>query len=213
MRFFRSSHSQSEKWHTDIDTHLEKSGLQPDDLHKHNYQEQPWSQMRQSTDRYLARKRGTKAPDRRDEILRKLILDHERKDVAIIACGHAMSAGAMKNLLLSKDLTDLQDMSGLKTFLHCIRAASLVNQVVSDEEGFRAMMLLSCKMREVEGLSDLEHLIHLLFETMSLSVTSVGIQAIISTVSKFKFHIVEQTLNRVVVSPLPSIGFHSWGTQ
>ncbi|CZR63941.1 uncharacterized protein PAC_13838 [Phialocephala subalpina] len=178
MPIFGHRHHRSERWHLDIDSHLEVGGKQIN-LREYNSEKQPWSRMRQSTDRYLSKKKDSKTAKSRDELLRKLILGHGRKDIAIVACGHAMSSDALEDLLLSDALATLDSLDDFKVLLHCIHAASLVNEVVSTDEGREAVALLE---REYSAdCSYLEHLLNIILEyPTSQSLACLRMHTVIS---------------------------------
>lgn len=200
MPIFGHSHHRSERWHLDIDTYSEVGGKQID-LREYDVDKQPWSRMRQSTDRYLSKKKDAKIRMFRDELLRKLILGHGRKDIAIVACGYAISTDALEDLLLSDSLTTLDTWDEFKVLLQCTHAASLVNEVVSAEEGHEAVGILN---REYPGsCSYLERLLHICQDyPASQSVAFLRMPTVVSTVSVSIILIKHMLLSQARISRL-----------
>lgn len=97
--------------------------------------------MRRWTEWYLAEKKYAQTGLGKDWVLRKLVINHENKDIAIVACGHAMSSGSLRSLLLSSELANETTLEGFEEILRCMYAASLVNNVVCVGEGIAALKM------------------------------------------------------------------------
>ncbi|KAE8441271.1 hypothetical protein EG329_005572 [Mollisiaceae sp. DMI_Dod_QoI] len=186
MPIFGNRHGKSEQWHRDIDRHTRTAGGCRD-LRGYKPENRPWVQMRQSTDLYLAKKKYPKYLKSCDERLTNLIIAHLRKDIAILACGHVMTARALEKLLLSRTLTDQSSIEDLKDFLRCIHAISLVGQVVDSEEGNEALRLLETDAlndlllsRALANLSSIDHLKESLRHSRAASLVSGIVDEIVS---------------------------------
>jgi hypothetical protein len=166
----------SKRWHIDIDKQVQGNGNgKGHELKDFHTLGQPWLRMRQATDRYLAKKKGPKSTKRCDELLRKLVLEHEQKHIAIVACGHAFSPEALEDLLTPGTLANTDCEEGLRVFLECIHAASLVNEVVSKEEGLEALRLLEVK--DVANSSYLEKLFYSMIDQSRKSFVKIRMYA------------------------------------
>jgi hypothetical protein len=92
----------------------------------------------------LIKKKAKDTAEDRDNRLALLIKNHAVKDVAIAACGHAMSPKALRGLLAGELNIELGNSYGLSSYLQAIIAANHVNEgAVSALEAQRAMELMA----------------------------------------------------------------------
>jgi hypothetical protein len=137
-----SSHGQSNSWHRQVS--LEAGDAHPIGLGHVPSAAFPWASLRQLTDSYLTKKKGKSTVEDLDARLVLLIKNHSAKDVAIAACGHAMSPKALRAALAGKLNIELGDSYGLPAYLQAIIAANHVNEgAVSALEAQRAMELMA----------------------------------------------------------------------
>ncbi|KAF2640488.1 hypothetical protein P280DRAFT_549357 [Massarina eburnea CBS 473.64] len=102
----------------------------------------PWSLLRKHTDYYI-KKKGKLTQGELDARLGTLIEQHERRDVAIAACAHAMSADAIRALLNVELQIAPASYKGLDSFMQSLIAANhACKQAVSDLEALWARQLL-----------------------------------------------------------------------
>lgn len=122
-------HSQSKRWHDHVDKKL-PVGCDQQLLEDFDPKQKPWCQIRRATDHYLARKTRSKIEKSDDELLEKLVLERSQKDVAVLACGHAFSTAALRQLLFSGSIAHIESSDGVRTLLQCFHAASLVSRTI-----------------------------------------------------------------------------------
>src|SRR4051794_17120683 len=135
MVFLSQRHSNG--WHQKIDATA--AGKHPS-LNALSDQTFPWDALRWHTEIYLGKK-GTLTVEEKDKRLVGLIQNHAAKDIAIAACGHAMTSQAVRNLLLS-ELSVISDNPGLLACLQIVITARRANPgAVTDAEAFQAEVL------------------------------------------------------------------------
>lgn len=164
----------SKRWHHDIDKQVQGNGEEYE-LKDFNSWRQPWRRMRQATNRYLAKK-GPKSVKRCDELLRKLVLEHERKHIAIVACGHAFSPEALEDLLTPGTLAHVGSPESLVDYLQCVHAISLVSETVSKEEGLEALRIL--ELKDIADSSYLEEFAYSLADASSPAFVKMRMYAV-----------------------------------
>src|SRR5436305_7508780 len=113
-------------WHQQVGATI---ACQPDlDVGSDGVQHFPFAQLQAHTDEYL-KKKGRLTPDERDARLIALIKDHSAKDVAIVACAHALSSQTVRDLLRGELHVD--PCNHLSAFGY-LRAVVRVNHVNRD---------------------------------------------------------------------------------
>jgi hypothetical protein len=137
-----STHGQSDNWHRQVS--LEAGDHHPIGIGYVPNASFPWATLRNITESYLIKKRGKNTVEDRDARLALLIKNHAAKDIAIAACGHAMSPKALRDLLASDLNIQLGDPYGLPCYLQTIIAANHVNEgAVGALEAQRAIELMA----------------------------------------------------------------------
>jgi len=136
----------------------------------------PWDALRWHTEIYLGKK-GTLTAEEKDKRLVGLIQNHAAKDIAIAACGYAMTPQAVRNLLLS-ELSVIPDYPKL---LACLQIVIIVRRVnpgaVTDVEASQAEVLKSFLETRSQTLETrLEILLHLLMTDEAPSETLLSRQ-------------------------------------
>jgi hypothetical protein len=104
----------------------------------------PWLELQQHTD-LLLKSKGSLKSTQQDEFLLAHIQKHKTKEVAIAACGHVVSSGALRQLLHDDFNVASQrgDWDILKIFFRVILVASHVNLGISIWDVECAKLLLS----------------------------------------------------------------------
>jgi hypothetical protein len=166
MVFLGQRHSNG--WHQRIDATAagKHPGLDP--LSDQTF---PWDALRWHTEIYLGKK-GALTAEEKDKRLVGLIQSHAAKDIAIAACGYAMTSQAVRNLLLS-ELSVIPDDPRLLECLRIVVTAKRVNPgAVTDVEVSHAEELkyfLETRSQTLE--KRLEILLHLLMADKATSET------------------------------------------
>lgn len=141
---------QSKGWHQGVDTTA--AGRHPG-LDASTDQTFPWETLRWRTEIYLGKK-GNLTPQEQDTLLTSLVQNHAAKDIAIAACGHAMSTQTIRKFLFST-LSAVSDNNECLPCLQIILIAKRVNpSAVSDAEAYYAEALknfLETRSRTVGG--------------------------------------------------------------
>src|SRR5262245_1874717 len=108
----------SDEWHQQID--FTAGQFKPSD-HKFT-----WTLIRKHTDSYL-KKKGKLSQTDIDVKLSELIEKHEARDVAVAACGHALSPAALRALLNVELNVAPATFYGLEKYLESLIAANVSN--------------------------------------------------------------------------------------
>jgi len=141
---------QSNGWHQGVDATA--AGRRPG-LDAASDQTFPWDTLRWHTEIYLGKK-GKLTPQEQDARLISLVQKHAAKDIAIAACGHAMTTQTIRKFL-SSILSVVSDNDALLLCLHTILVAKRVNpSAVSDAEAYHGEALknfLETRTRTVGG--------------------------------------------------------------
>ena len=171
MVFLGQRHSN--RWHQRIDATA--AGKHPG-LNPLSDQTFPWDALRWHTEIYLGKK-GTLTAEERDKRLVGLIQNHAAKDIAIAACGYAMTSQAVRNLLLS-ELSVIPDDPRLLECLQIVMIARRVNPgAVTDVEASHAEVLKNFLETRSQALERrLEILLHLLMAEEATSETLLSRQ-------------------------------------
>jgi len=116
--------SQSAKWHQQIaktaqDHVRSMEGSSTGELF-------PTAQLREHTDSFL-RSKGKLSPEGREACLIALVKGHQEKDVAIVACAHALSPQTVKGLLRGELYLTPGNHTGAYTYLRALVTVSYVN--------------------------------------------------------------------------------------
>lgn len=114
----------------------------------------PWTILQQHTDALL-KKKGFLTPQQQDDCLIALVRKHDSKDVAVAACGRAMSVQALRQLLLTdfNVNTKSEDTNALNYFYQILLVANHVSSGFSPWEVQCAKLLLSAS-----GTPPIQHL-------------------------------------------------------
>jgi hypothetical protein len=88
----------------------------------------PWANLQLITDTYL-KKRGQLESLQRDDFLVSLVQKHPAKDIAIASCGHMMSRGTLRHLLLTELRVEARvpDIDTQATYLRLILVINHIN--------------------------------------------------------------------------------------
>src|SRR6266516_250038 len=114
---------QSDQWHQGVEATA--AGRHPPSDASTD-QTFPWDALRSHTEVYLGKK-GKLTPQEQDARLMSLVQNHAAKDVAIAACGHAMTTETIRNFLLSSLSSAVSDNNEHLLYLRTIRIAKRVN--------------------------------------------------------------------------------------
>jgi hypothetical protein len=109
----------------------------------------PWTQLQQHTD-LLLKKKGALNSQQKDDFLVALVRKHEAKDIAIAACGHAMSMQGLRQLILTDVNVNAQteDANRLNLLYRVVLVAGHINTpAFSVGEVESARLLLSANGR------------------------------------------------------------------
>jgi hypothetical protein len=87
----------------------------------------PFAQLQAHTDEYL-KKKGRLTPDGRDARLIALIKDHSAKDVAIVACAHALSPQAVRDLFRGELHVDPRNHLSVLVYLRAVVRVNHANR-------------------------------------------------------------------------------------
>jgi Poly(ADP-ribose) polymerase catalytic domain len=117
-------HNQSTNWHRQVEATAATHGaLNTDQLYGHS---SPLIQLKGHTDLYL-KKKGNLTSSERDARLIALIRAQSLKDVAVVACAHALSPQALRDLLLGELQLDPRIQVDSLLYLHAIVASHHAN--------------------------------------------------------------------------------------
>jgi hypothetical protein len=170
----------SNGWHQRIDATAAGKHLGLNPLSDKTF---PWDALRWHTEIYL-QKKGTLTAEEKDKRLAGLILNHAAKDVAVAACGYAMTSRAVRNLLIL-ELSIIPDEPALSACLQMVMIARRVNPgAVTDVEASQAEVLRSVLGTRSQTLERrLEILLHLLMvdDTPSETLLSRQIASLAQT--------------------------------
>ena len=108
---------ESDAWHKGLDTIV---GLQ-----KPTDPDFPWTALQNHTGYYLKKKKKL-SQNQVEERLTKLIKGHSSKEVAIAACGHLISAGIVRDLVIADPEAPSSGISRSCDFFECVISAAHV---------------------------------------------------------------------------------------
>ncbi|MCJ1294460.1 hypothetical protein MMC34_006018 [Xylographa carneopallida] len=125
----------------------------------------PWTQLRLQTDLYLKTKSQLELPQR-DGRLAALFLEHGAKDVAMAACGHAMSPQTLRKMLTDNLNTGVHNYCGwspLSSLQITVIANHVNSNAVSEIEAHCARVLIPFSgSNSVADVDSLEAILQLL---------------------------------------------------
>jgi hypothetical protein len=124
-------------WHKNVDALMAKHRARPDAAETF-----PLDQLERVTNTYLRRQRNL-AGEKGNPYLIELVRSHPDKHVAIVACAHDLSRGAVRDLIRTELQPQLKGESDVVRYLQAILAANHKNpQVMSEMEADCAHTLL-----------------------------------------------------------------------
>src|SRR5216117_1633169 len=145
MAIMKGNHSAL--WHRQVGTATTRQS--PTDARPEGAQYFPFTQLQGYTDSYL-KKKGKLTLGERDTRLITLVRGHPTKDVAIIACAHALSPWAVRDLLHRELQVDPHSCLGALQYLHAIVAANHANpDAVMGVEAQCAQTLISLLSHDI----------------------------------------------------------------
>lgn len=143
-------------WHRQVGATI---AGQPDlDVRSDGIQHFPFAQLQAHTCEYL-KKKGRLTPDERDTRLIALVKDHSAKDVAIVACAHALSPRAVRDLLRGELHVDLCNHLSVLVYLRAVVRVNHANRdAVTGLEAQSAQALIKLASPDVMHIREQLHI-------------------------------------------------------